>query len=294
MGLVSSMTGYGRGEALGERLAVLAEARSVNHRFLEIAVKLPRGLASHEPEVRRRVQGRIARGRVDVTATTRRLGGSLAAVRTDTALGAEYARGARALAAAAGLAPELTVADVLRLPGVVTVEEVQDEESQGGPLLGVAVEAALDGLCRMRQAEGATLARDLGSHLTALEAWRVSLAAILPAALARIQGRYQERVRAILGEAPVDPGRLAQEVATWAARADVAEELARLDSHQRQAVARLAAGGAIGRQLDFLAQELHREVNTIAAKADDAEMIERLLEVRTLVERIREQVQNVE
>ncbi len=118
--------------------------------------------------------------------------------------------------------------------------------------------------------------------------------ALLPAALARIQSRLRDRVQAILGETPADPGRLAQEVATWAARSDVAEELARLRSHLAQFQSLLAAGGAVGRQLDFLTQELHREVNTIASKADDTELAAGLLEARTLVERIREQVQNVE
>ena len=117
---------------------------------------------------------------------------------------------------------------------------------------------------------------------------------LLPAALARIQARQRERIQAILAETPADPGRLAQEVATWAARSDVAEELARLGSHLAQCRTLLAEGGAVGRQLDFLSQELHREVNTIASKADDAELVARVLEARTLVERIREQVQNVE
>jgi uncharacterized protein (TIGR00255 family) len=120
------------------------------------------------------------------------------------------------------------------------------------------------------------------------------VAGLLPTALARIQARLRDRVQAILAETPADPGRLAQEVATWAARSDVAEELARLGSHLDQFRALLRDGGAIGRQFDFLAQELHREVNTIASKADDAELVARVLEARTLVERIREQVQNVE
>jgi len=157
-----------------------------------------------------------------------------------------------------------------------------------------AVTEALDELCRMRQTEGAALARDLDSHVDALGAWVRGVERLLPAALERIQARQRERIQAILGDTPADPGRLAQEVATWAARSDVAEELTRLGSHLAQFRTLLAEGGAIGRQLDFLSQELHREVNTIASKADDAELVARVLEARTLVERIREQVQNVE
>ena len=294
MGLVVSMTGYGRGEARGARTVLVAEARSLNHRFFETSVKLPRGLTAHEPELRRLVQGRVARGRVDVTVTQRRAGAATPVIRTDVALGIAYAQGARALAEAAGTLADLSVADLLRLPGVVTVEEAEEENGEAAVLLKTAVTDALDELCRMRQTEGAALARDLGTHVDALGAWVRQVAGLLPAALVRIQARLRDRVQAILGEIPADPGRLAQEVATWAARSDVAEELARLGSHLDQFRALLRDGGAVGRQFDFLAQELHREVNTIASKADDAELVARVLEARTLVERIREQVQNVE
>jgi len=294
MGLVVSMTGYGRDEARGARVVVLAEARSLNHRFFETSVKLPRGLTASEVEIRRLVQGRVARGRVDVTVTLRRTGTALPNVRTDVGLGLAYARGARALAEAAGIASEVSVAELLRLPGVVTVEEGEEEDGESAVLVKTAVTEALDELCRMRQTEGAALARDLDSHVDALGAWVRGVERLLPAALERIQARQRERIQAILGETPADPGRLAQEVATWAARSDVAEELTRLGSHLAQFRTLLAEGGAIGRQLDFLSQELHREVNTIASKADDAELVARVLEARTLVERIREQVQNVE
>jgi len=294
MGLVVSMTGYGRAEGRGARTTVVAEARSLNHRFFETSVKLPRELTGAEPDLRRLVQGRVARGRVDVTVTLRRTAGALPSVRTDVALGLAYARGAQALGEAVGIAAEVSIADLLRLPGVVTIQEGEEEDGDSAMLLKSAVAEALDELCRMRQTEGAALARDLRSHVDALGAWLGAAEALLPAALARVQARLRERVEAILGEVPVDPGRLAQEVAMWAARSDVAEELARLGSHLAQFRALLMEGGAVGRKLDFLTQELHREVNTIASKADDAELVARVLEARTLVERIREQVQNVE
>jgi uncharacterized protein (TIGR00255 family) len=295
MGLVVSMTGYGRAEARGARVVLVAEARSVNHRFLEASIKLPRGLTGNEVELRRLVQGRVARGRVDVTVTLRRTGAALPSVRTDVALGLAYARGAHALAEAAGLASEVSVADLLRLPGVVTIEESEEDDGvESAVLLKTAATEAIDELCRMRQTEGAALVRDLESHVDALGVWVRGVERLLPAALARIQARQRERIQTILGETPADPGRLAQEVATWAARSDVAEELTRLGSHLAQFRTLLAEGGAVGRQLDFLSQELHREVNTIASKADDAELVARVLEARTLVERIREQVQNVE
>jgi uncharacterized protein (TIGR00255 family) len=293
MGLIASMTGYGRAEVRGARLAVTVEARSLNHRFLEIAVKVPRSLSAHEAELRQLVQGRVSRGRVDVSVATRRIAGSASAVRTDAALAAEYVRGARALAAALGLGGELPLADLLRLPGVVTVEEV-DDDGEARLLAKEAAGQALDELVRMRQAEGAALAADLGGHLGAMEAWAAGLEASLPGVLSRIQERLRGRILALLAEVPADPGRITQEAAMLAARSDVAEEVARLTSHCRQVRALLATGGPAGRQLDFLAQEMHREVNTIASKADDGEMVARVLEARTVVERLREQAQNVE
>lgn len=294
MGLIASMTGYGRAEARGARLAVLVEARSLNHRFLEVGVKLPRGFASHEPDLRRLVQGRLARGRVDVTVTARRIAGSPSVVRTDVALGADYLAGARALAAKLGLSGDLAVSDLVRLPGVLSLEEGEPEEAETGPLLKDATEQALDELVRMRHAEGAALAADLAAHLGALEGWAEGLGRLLPGTLERTEARVRTRIHDLLGEAPVDPARVAQEAAVWAARSDVAEELARLGSHCRQLGKLLSTGGAVGRQLDFLAQEMHREVNTIASKADDGEIVARVLDGRTVVERLREQAQNVE
>jgi uncharacterized protein (TIGR00255 family) len=294
MGLIASMTGYGRAEVRGARLAVTVEARSLNHRFLEIAVKLPRGFSAHESELRQLVQGRVSRGRLDVTVAARRIAGSASVVRTDMALGVEYVRGARALAEAAGVDPTLPLSDLLRLPGVVSVEDAEPDDGEGGVLVKDATGQAVEELVRMRQAEGAALAADLAGQLGGLEAWAAGLERLLPAALARIQERLRARIHALLEETPVDPPRVVQEAAMLAARSDVAEEVTRLASHCGQFRALLAAGGAIGRQLDFLAQEMHREVNTIASKADDGEMVGRVLEARTIVERIREQTQNVE
>lgn len=294
MGAILSMTGYGRAEARGPRLAVSVEARSLNHRFLEIALKLPRGLSAHETELRRRAQGRLARGRLDLGVTIRRIAGSSSAVRTDVALGAEYLRGAQFLGESLALRVDLGVADLFRLPGVVQVEDAPDDELEVAPLLKEAAEQALDELVRMRQAEGGSLVADLGVHLDALDTWATALAALLPGVVRRIQERLRARVENLLVEVPADPARLAQEVAMLAARSDVAEEIARLASHVTQFRALLATGGSVGRQLDFLAQEMHREVNTIASKADDGELTARVLEARALVERIREQVQNVE
>src|SRR5581483_3065159 len=245
MGLVVSMTGYGRGEARGARTLLTVEARSLNHRFLDVSLKLPRGLTHHEPELRRLVQGRVARGRVDMTVTVRRVGGAPGAVRGDPGLAGEYARAARALAEAAEVPPVLSLADLIRLPGVLALDEsAAEEDGEDAGLLKAAADEALAELCRMRETEGAALARELAGQLDALAGWGRGVDHLLPAALARIQARLRERVQALLGDAPADPGRLAQEVATWAARSDVAEEVARLASHVAQFRRLLEDGGA--------------------------------------------------
>jgi uncharacterized protein (TIGR00255 family) len=291
---LASMTGYGRAEARGAELAVSVEARSLNHRFLEISVKSPRSLFVHEPEVRRVVQSRLARGRVDLAVSARRIAGSRSVVRTDAGLAAEYVHGARALAANLGLAGDILVGDVLRLPGVVTVEDAEEDETECRVLLKEALQHALDELGRMRLAEGALLAAEIAGHLTAFQAWAERLERDSPSVLEAVRQRAKARIGALLGEAPVDPARIAQEAAIWAAKSDAAEEIARLRAHCARFRDLLAAGGPAGRQLDFLAQEMQREVNTLAAKVDDAAVIARILEARATVERLREQVQNVE
>src|SRR5262249_13457538 len=170
----------------------------------------------------------------------------------------------------------------------------EDDEGESTLLLKEAAEQALGELVRMRQTEGAALSADLGGRLAALEALAAGLTEMLPVVLRLSQGRLDRRIPALLAAGPADPGRIVQEAAMLAARSDVAEELARLTSHCRQFRTLLAAGGPIGRQLDFLLQEMHREVNTIASKADDQEMVGRVLDARTVVERLREQAQNVE
>jgi uncharacterized protein YicC (UPF0701 family) len=257
MGSVASMTGFGRAVAEGERRELVVEVRSLNHRFLEIAVKLPRGLSPLEPDTRRQVQARLTRGRIDVTVAARGTGGSRAVVRTDLPLAQEYVRSAHLLRDRLRVPGELSLAELLRLPGVLAVEDPTADEE-------------------------------------AAEAWTHELQRDLPGALQRIRDRVCGRIAGLLQDGVIDPTRILQEAATWAVRSDVAEEVARVVMHCAQFRSLLDAGGSIGRRLDFLAQELHREVNTIAAKVDDAQLITGVLDGRAVVERIREQVQNVE
>lgn len=294
--MVRSMTGFGRAEASGESIAVTAEARSVNHRHLDVALRLPRALAALELDARRLVQSRLERGRVEVTVQLTPLGGAATQrVQVDGALAREYVARARALAMELGLegAPNLTW--VLERPGVVRLEEPEPvEPAAPWPLLAEALGRALDELVARRTAEGERLVEALRTLHAELTTAVDVVAARGPAATARREDRLRERLRALLAETAIDEARIVTEAAIWADKSDVTEELARLRAHLAEFTLLLDKGGPVGRPLDFLIQELNREVNTVASKADDLEMSQAALTAKGVLEKIREQVQNLE
>jgi len=277
-------------------VSVSAEIRSVNHRHLDMALRLPRAFAAFEADARRLIQGRLERGRVDISI---QLGPAAGAptqkVRVDAALATEYVARARELARAADIPGEVTLAWVLERPGVVGLEEADAPAPEAlWPLLADALARALDELVARRRAEGEALGAELARLSAELRATVEAIAARVPAALGRYQERLRERVRALLGDAPVEQARVLTEVAVWAERTDVQEELTRLRAHAEQLGLVLDKGGACGRALDFLIQELNREVNTIASKADDLEISQAALAAKGVIEKMREQVQNLE
>jgi uncharacterized protein (TIGR00255 family) len=297
--MIRSMTGFGRAEVRGDTLVVLVEARSVNHRHLDIALRLPRTLTALEIEARKVIAARAERGRVDVTVVATPVAGqSTQRVVTDLALAREYAARARALANElddAGLAGSVTMQWLLERPGVVRLEDSEPvEASLPWPLLEAALSRALDELVDRRTAEGARLAQELRSLHAELTAIVDTMVARAPAAVARREERLRERIRALLGGAGVDEARILTEAAVWADKGDITEELTRLRVHLAEWALVLDKGGPVGRPLDFLLQELGREVNTVASKADDLELSQAALAGKGVLEKMREQVQNLE
>jgi uncharacterized protein (TIGR00255 family) len=291
------MTGFGRAEAIGDSVTVTAEARSVNHRHLDIALRLPRALGAFEMDARRLIQSRLERGRVEVAVQLAPAPGqSSQQIAVDAALAAQYLAEARELGRAVGLGGEVTLAWVLERPGVMRL--VQEAETPNAPVawpvLAEVLGRALDELCASRATEGEALGAEFHALYAALRAQVAAVAARTPAALARYQARLRERIAALLGEAVVDQARLMTEVAIWAEKTDVREELTRLSAHLDQLAALLDKGGPVGRALDFLIQELNREVNTIGSKADDLELSQAALAAKGIVEKMREQAQNLE
>ncbi len=291
-----SMTGYGRGVAERGAARVTVELRSVNHRFLDLKL---RGAVSAavEDAVAQRVRERVERGAVAGTIRVERAGPG-AAVRVDRALATEIHGQLAALAAELGL-PAPGLRDVITQPGVLAIADPTGEgDVDAAAAAAAAATTALDALVTMRAAEGANLARDLRSRIDAVGRTFDALAAATVEAAASARDRLHERVARLLeGTAGVEATRLAQEIAVMADRADVTEELVRARSHLAQLAAALAgdgASGAIGRRFDFLVQELGREINTLGAKSTAAVIAQLVVEAKTELEKIREQIQNLE
>jgi uncharacterized protein (TIGR00255 family) len=223
------------------------------------------------------------------------MGGSLQRVAVDVALAREYAERARTLASTLDLAGEPSLTWVLERSGVVRLEEPELPDAEAlWPTCELALTRAVDTLVEQRTIEGAALAAELRALRVELTGYVDAMVARAPAGAARREERLRERIKALLEGAGVDEARVLTEVAVWAEKSDVAEELARLRSHLEQLVMTLDKGGPVGRPLDFLLQELNREVNTVASKADDLELSQIALAAKGVLEKMREQVQNLE
>ncbi len=294
--MIRSMTGYGRGEAMGARTVLTVECKSVNHRHLDVSLKLPRLLTAFESDARRLIQSALQRGRIDVSCALTPVEGTvLNPLTVDVAQAKEYADAARKVAESLDLADGPSLAWVMAQSGVLTREEQAPLAPEDAwPLLERALSAALAELVERRETEGAALAQELANLGSVLAGYVETVAQRAPAAVERRAARLRERMQAMLAGAELDHARLATEVAVWADKTDVSEELARLRAHLAQLTALLAGEGPVGRTLDFLIQEIHREVNTIGSKADDLEISQAVIAAKSTLEKMREQIQNLE
>jgi len=292
--MLRSMTGFGTGRAAvgGEELTV--ELRSVNHKFCEVKVRSPRELSVLEPEVAKQVKARLARGTVDVS--LRRVAASATGLvpQVDAALARAWRQALSEVAQATGVADEVSLRDLATLPNVVRLEEKTVDLEAAQKALAAALAEALDALASMREREGLAIGKDLSARVDLVETLVSEVRALVPEALIQHRDRVAERVTELAAGVAVDPQRLAQEIAFLAERTDVAEELTRLASHLAQFRALLASTEPTGRKMDFLVQEMHREVNTTGSKSQHAGISQRVLALKAELERIREQVQNVE
>ena len=288
-----SMTGCGRSQQREGAWEVTVELKAVNHRFLDIACRLPRSLAFLDEIVRKALNARLQRGHVDVFVTVARTDASDRQVQVDEALAAAYRDAAVRLAEALGRAQSLDLAQLMAMEGVVTVTESDMDEEAVSAACRRAMDEAIDQLCAMREREGESLRADLTVHLDAAAALRENILLRAPKVVEDYRTRLQQRL-AQLGADGVEPQRVAQEVAIMADRCAIDEELSRLESHIGQLRAYLDTKGEIGKKLDFLIQEMNREANTIGSKASDAQIAQQVVDLKSEIEKLREQVQNVE
>ena len=287
------MTGCGRSQQREGAWEVTVELKAVNHRFLDIACRLPRSLAFLEEIVRKTLNARLRRGHVDVFVTVARTDASDRQVQVDEALAAAYRDAAVRLAEVLGRAQSLDLAQLMAMEGVVTVTESDMDEEAVSAACRRAMDEAIDQLCAMREREGESLRADLTVHLDAAAALRENILLRAPKVVEDYRTRLQQRL-AQLGADGVEPQRVAQEVAIMADRCAIDEELSRLESHIGQLRAYLDTKGEIGKKLDFLIQEMNREANTIGSKASDAQIAQQVVDLKSEIEKLREQVQNVE
>jgi len=288
--MILSMTGFAAVAAELPGAALAVELRSVNHRFLDLQVRLPDELRGLEATLRDQILGELKRGKVECRVSLSRSAADAASLAVDLARVGELAKAASDVARGAPGARPLSVGEILRWPGVLAEPSVPPDElaAHARRLVG----EALTDFSASRAREGAKLVATLVERCDAIEAQVARVAPRIPA----IQATYAEKLGARLREAGLDSDgdRLKQELALFATKVDVAEELSRLGAHIAEVRRVLTAGGAAGKRLDFLMQELHREANTLGSKSVDAELSQASLEMKVLIEQMREQVQNLE
>jgi uncharacterized protein (TIGR00255 family) len=292
--MLRSMTGFGSGRARIGDEEISVELRSLNHKFCEVKARLPRELSALEPVVSKQIKERLARGAVDLFVRRQGVTATGNVPTVDVALAREYARAFEELAAAIGTHAEVPWAQVASQPGVIRLEEKGADVESATQALHAALAQALTALEQMRRTEGESLRADLEARLGLLERWSREVAALAPRAVEEYRQRLTERMTELAQGLAVEPQRLAQEVVVFAERTDIAEEMTRLASHLEQFRQLMDSDEPAGRRMDFLVQEMFREVNTTGSKSQHSEISTRVVSMKAELERIREQVQNVE
>jgi len=298
--VIKSMTGFGRGRFEGERFACTAEIRSVNHRFFDAHIRLPLELASFELKVKKLVQSRVKRGRLDVTVNIER--SQVSDVTLNKSLLKAYLGAMEKLRKEYDLSGEIDLIQLLRIPGVLNLEAVgvtDEAMSVVEEAVGRATEAAVENLDQMRVDEGQQLKVDILIRIGAIKEEVITISDLVRGTLEAYQERLKSRLMELLRGVSLDPNRLAQEAAFYVERSDITEEITRLNSHIDQFREMMEKGEEVGKTLDFLLQEMNREANTILSKTtgitgNGLGISTAAISIKTGVEKIREQIQNVE
>lgn len=291
------MTGFGRGEYLDGDHRFTVEIRAVNHRYNDIVLRIPKTLGGLEDRTRKSIAGTLARGRIDVVVTADDYMERHRKIRVDKGLASGYYLAVKDVADACGLSmDDVNPYDIAKFPDVLKIEETVEDLDSLWPKLSEAIDKALGNLMEMRSAEGENIHRDLMARIGRIRELGKTIALRAPAIVDEYREKLRERCREILSEvnAAPDEGRLLQEVAIMADRTNITEELVRLDSHLDQFAQAMLGETAVGRKLDFILQELNREANTIGSKTNDMSTSAMMVEIKSEIEKVREQIQNIE
>jgi uncharacterized protein (TIGR00255 family) len=292
--LALSMTGYGRGKAAGNEYTITIDLKTINHRFLEIYCRVLKVYSFLEDQFRREINGVISRGKVEITVTIERITTEAIQIQLNNELAAAYFAAAGQLKQELSIKGELDITSLLSLPNILNITQPAEDQVELTQLAITAVREALQSLLEMRRQEGNGLARDIQNKLGTLTVMKAEIAEFAPELLAGYQDKLSRRITELTGGIEIDPARLAVEVALLADKSDISEELVRLDSHLQQFHSYLDSDEPVGRRLDFLTQELNREINTIGSKSGDLRISQLVIGFKSELEKIREQIQNIE
>jgi uncharacterized protein (TIGR00255 family) len=291
---MQSMTGYGRSEVHYAHLALTVEARSVNHRFLDIALRYPRLYAPLEARMKQRVNAYFTRGRIDITLVQQESPDTRRALSLDHTLAQQYYDALQRLQESLQLPGTVDLSLIASLRDVFKVEEASADVESDWDIIAQGLDAAMQALHHMRQQEGETLSRDFHMRLQAMTQQLQLIRQRVPQVVVEYRQRLEQRVKELFAQFELDPNRVAQEAILFAERADVTEELTRLEAHIQACTRLLSSSEAVGRKIEFLVQEMHREVNTIGSKSNDTAISHSVVELKSELERMREQIQNIE
>ena len=292
--MIKSMTGFGRCEKVTEEYKLSVEMKAVNHRYLDMSIKMPKKFNYFEAGIRNLLKNDIQRGKVDVFINYEDYTENKMSLKYNASLAAEYMEYFKKMEEQFGIANDIKVSVLSRMPEVLTMEEVPDDEDSMWKILSEVVEEAADSFVESRVREGEHLKNDLLGKLDYMLEQVAFIEERSPRVVAEYRMKLEEKVHELLESASIDEGRIATEVTIFADKICVDEETVRLRSHIEHTRKELLAGGSVGRKLDFIVQEMNREVNTIGSKAVDAEIAHMVVDMKAEIEKIREQIQNVE
>ena len=292
--MIKSMTGFGRCEKVTEEYKLSVEMKAVNHRYLDMSIKMPKKFNYFEAGIRNLLKNDIQRGKVDVFINYEDYTENKMSLKYNASLAAEYMEYFKKMEEQFGIANDIKVSVLSSMPEVLTMEEVPDDEDSMWKILSEVVEEAADSFVESRVREGEHLKNDLLGKLDYMLEQVAFIEERSPRVVAEYRMKLEEKVHELLESASIDEGRIATEVTIFADKICVDEETVRLRSHIEHTRKELLAGGSVGRKLDFIAQEMNREANTILSKANDLEISEHAIILKTEIEKVREQIQNIE